>query len=188
MSFKHIYYLYLHCDVTNHTANIIIYFDYTITYLKYFNDIFTYFMETFDLKRFRTDKNLTQIEITQLLGCAQSFISAVENGRRSLPSNMIEILQSKYGDISAYITNITEDTIIKESTPDQFLIAGADAFTKQIVQMMNDRLIAPYGMITEKDQEIQRLNRKIGHLEAELEIAKRGNVRGRENATCADVG
>ena len=37
-------------------------------------------------------------------------------------------------------------------------IAGS---TAGFVQMMNDKLIAPYGMLSEKDKEIEKLNRRV---------------------------
>ena len=43
-------------------------------------------------------------------------------------------------------------------------------------------------VLSEKDKEIEKLNRKIGKLEAELEAAKKGNAQQGGNAICADVG
>lgn len=84
----------------------------------------------------------------------------------------MDILEKKYGDISDYIT-AKEDTILQGITPQEMLYNGADAFSRQVVKMMNDKLIAPYGMLTEKEKEIEKLNRQIGRLEAELEAAKK---------------
>lgn len=53
------------------------------------------------------------------------------------------------------------------------MFAGADAFSRQVVKMMNDKLIAPYGILVEKDKEIERLNRLIGRLQNEIEELKR---------------
>ena len=39
-----------------------------------------------------------------------------------------------------------QNTILKEVTPEDFMFAGADAFSRQVVKMMNDKLIAPYEM------------------------------------------
>ena len=45
-----------------------------------------------------------------------------------------------------------------------------------------------YSLSEQKDKEIEKLNRKIGKLEAELEAAKKGNAQQGGNAICADVG
>lgn len=60
-------------------------------------------MQSIDLKRFRKDKNLTQLDIAELFNCKQNFISNIEAGIKPIPTDKLEILQSKYGDISEYI-------------------------------------------------------------------------------------
>lgn len=136
-----------------------------------------------DLKRLRKEKGITQKELAQLLSCGQSFIANVENGRRDLPPVKIEILERKFGNICSYITNDTEK--MKVST--DILFAGADAFSRQLIQLMNEKLIAPYSMITEKEKEIERLNREIGRLEALLEVSKKMNAQQEDVAKCADA-
>lgn len=144
-------------------------------------------MEVFDLKQFRKDKNLTQVEVAELFSCKQNFISNIEAGIKQMPQDKLDILQSKYGDITEYITT-KQDMVIQGVSPQEFMMTGADAFSRQIVQMMNDKLIAPFGMIAEKDKEIERLNRLVGKLEAQLELAKKTVVQEGGNATCANVG
>jgi transcriptional regulator with XRE-family HTH domain len=46
---------------------------------------------------------------------------------------------------------------------------GAKAISDQLVRMMNDKLIAPYSLVEEKEKEIRNLNREIGKLEKTLE-------------------
>lgn len=60
-------------------------------------------MQSIDLKRFRKDKNLTQFDVAELFKCKQNFISNIEAGIKSIPADKLDILQSKYGDISEYI-------------------------------------------------------------------------------------
>ena len=67
------------------------------------------------------------------------------------------------------------------------MFAGADAFSRQVVKMMNDKLIAPYGMLVEKDKEIERLNRLIGRLQNEIEELKKGSVQMENPAGCANA-
>lgn len=134
-------------------------------------------MQTFDLKRFRVDKKLTQANLAELFSCNQNFISRIESGIRNIPADKLDILQDKYGDISEYYTRteITESPK-QEVSAKEILAVGADAFTRQIIEMMNDKLIAPYTLLEEKDKEIERLNREIGRLEALLEESKKTDV------------
>lgn len=76
-----------------------------------------------------------------------------------------------------------------------YITAGGEAFSAMVVKMMNERQIAPYGMLedkdhllADKDKEIAALNRQIGKLEAQLESAKKGTVHLEDSATSADVG
>ena len=124
-------------------------------------------MKIFDLKRFRTDKKITQVVLAELFGCKQNFISQIESGQKTLPADKIDILQSKYGDITAYITN-KDDITLQGVTPQEFMETGANAFTRQMIKMMNDHLIAPYSWIQERDKEIERLNRLVGNLETQI--------------------
>lgn len=149
-----------------------------------------------DLKRLRKEKGITQKELAQLLSCGQSFIANVENGRRDLPPVKIEILERKFGNICSYITNDVEAKTIapkqhsqteKMEVSTDILFAGADAFSRQLIQLMNEKLIAPYSMITEKEKEIERLNREIGRLEALLEVSKKMNAQQEDVAKCADA-
>ncbi len=63
-----------------------------------------------------------------------------------------------------------------------------EAFASMIVHMMNEKQIAPYGLLADKDREIAELNRQIGKLEALLEVAKKGTAQQVGNAAVADVG
>ena len=143
-----------------------------------------------DLKRLRKEKKITQKELAQLLSCGQSFIASVENGRRDLSPTKIEILEREFGNICSYITNDIEEIKPIENkhkaiAPKQhsqtekmevstdIMFAGADAFSRQLIQLMNEKLIAPYSMITEKEKEIERLNREIGSRWALMSILHR---------------
>lgn len=151
----------------------------------------------FDLKRFRKDKNLTQNEIADILSCGQAFISHVEKGIKDLPQDKRSILEERFGNICSYnvgnITRISKEQKQPKKTDEvsvdakDLLFAGADAFSRQVIQMMNEKLIAPYSMLLEKDKEIERLNREIGRLEAKLEERKKMDAQEEGNATCADA-
>jgi transcriptional regulator with XRE-family HTH domain len=149
----------------------------------------------FDLKRFRKDKNLTQNEIADILSCGQAFVSHVEKGIKDLPQDKRAILEERFGNICSYdignITSINKEQKQTKKTEEvrtdakDLLFAGADAFSRQIIQMMNEKLIAPYSMLVEKDKEIERLNREIGSLLAQLEESKKMNAQEGGNAICA---
>lgn len=151
----------------------------------------------FDLKRFRKDNNLTQNEIADILSCGQAFISHVEKGIKDLPQDKRLILEERFGNICSYdlgnITYINKEQKQPKKTEEtktdakDLLFAGADAFSRQIIQMMNEKLIAPYSMLVEKDKEIERLNREIGRLEARIEECKKMNAHEGGNAKCADA-
>lgn len=153
-------------------------------------------MKVFDLKAFRKDKNITQTEIARMFSCNQNFISRIESGIRPIPKDKLEILQSKYGDISEYYRKLveppqndkqTKQVQVNEDSLD-FITAGGEAFSTMIVRMMNEKQIAPYGLLADKDREIAELNRQIGKLEALLEVAKKGTAQQVGNAAVADVG
>ena len=70
----------------------------------------------------------------------------------------------------------------------ELITAGGEAFSNMIVRMMNEKQIAPYGLLADKDAQIADLNRQIGKLEALLEVANKGTAPEVGNATVADVG
>lgn len=144
-------------------------------------------MQAFDLKRFRIDKKITQVELAELFSCNQNFISRIEKGIRQIPADKLDILQSKYGDISNYYKEEKDGVSLPDTTPQDLMFAGADAFSRQIVQMMNEKLIAPYSLLIEKDKEIARLNKEIGKLEAQLEASKKMAAQEGNVAKCADA-
>lgn len=131
-------------------------------------------MQRFDLKRFRLDRKLTQKELAEILMCKQNYISNIENGIKPISKEKLDISPK-------------QNTVLKEVTPEDFMFAGADAFSRQVVKMMNDKLIAPYGMLVEKDKEIERLNRLIGRLQNEIEELKKGSAQTENPAECANA-
>ena len=98
--------------------------------------------------------------------------------RKLTQKELAEILMCKQN----YISNIENG--IKPISKEK---AGADAFSRQVVKMMNDKLIAPYGMLVEKDKEIERLNRLIGRLQNEIEELKKGSAQMENPAGCANA-
>ena len=63
----------------------------------------------FDLKRFRKDHKLSQIDVAFLFECNQSNIAHFERIGRDLTSEQYQILEEKYGDITPYYTDSSDD-------------------------------------------------------------------------------
>lgn len=61
-------------------------------------------MKRIDLQRLRKDKGKSQMDLAQLLGTSQSFVSQVENGKDNMPDYWKQILMDKLdiSDISEY--------------------------------------------------------------------------------------
>lgn len=144
-------------------------------------------MQVFDLKQFRKDKKLTQKDLADLLKVNQVFISRVEKGEKQFSQEKLVILQSKFGYITDYFKEQPEAISVPEASTQDILFAGADAFSRQMIQMMNEKLIAPYSLLVEKDKEIERLNREIGKLQAQLEQYKKMSAQEGKAVKCADA-
>lgn len=69
-----------------------------------------------DIKKFRTDKNISQAEICTVLGIKQPYLSAIENGKRPLNEEKFTLLYKQYGDeILNYKTSERPIILIDES-------------------------------------------------------------------------
>lgn len=68
-----------------------------------------------DLKRFRLENSISQMEICELLGVKQPYISNIENGKRPLNEDKFSILYNHYGNI-----------ILKYKTTDRPIVVQND--------------------------------------------------------------
>ena len=59
-----------------------------------------------------------------------------------------------------------KDILLKDITPQELLQIGAEAFTQEIKKMIEKKIIAPYDVVVKRDQEIEKLKKKITELEA----------------------
>lgn len=68
--------------------------------------------QIFDLRTFRSDHNLTQKEIAEAVNRPQSFLSAIEHGKRSAPPGFLDDLTRLYDvdNISDYLRDREEPT------------------------------------------------------------------------------
>lgn len=144
-----------------------------------------------------------QRELGQKMGYNNpSAFSQVINGKTQEPKLFTQKLKNIVPELNLdWLENGTgtmfgeeycEDTANKQVQVDddslELITAGGEAFSNMIVRMMNEKQIAPYDLLADKDAQIADLNRQIGKLEALLEVAKKGTAPAVGNATVADVG
>lgn len=62
--------------------------------------------QIFDLRAFRADHNVTQKELAERFGRPQSFLSAIEHGKRSMPPALLDAMarEFKVDNISEYLS------------------------------------------------------------------------------------
>lgn len=124
----------------------------------------------FKLKDFRIENGLKQSDLQDVLGCKQSFISRVENGREAFPANFINKLIEVYGKekVSPFCDSTNEEGIgtSKQSVPYEFVEA-----------LMEER--------KRHDEMNAELIRQNGELIEMLQAKKKTVVPVEEDATCA---
>lgn len=103
-----------------------------------------------------------------------------------VPNLNLEWLENGTGSMLGDGEEETQQTANEESA--HHISVEDKTFSTMLVDMMNTKQIAPYGLLEEKDREIAELNRQIGKLEALLEVAKKGTAQQVGNAAVADVG
>lgn len=140
----------------------------------------------------------SQRELGQKMGYNNpSAFSQVINGKTQEPKLFTQKLKDIVPNLNLeWLENGTgsmlgegnEETQIANEESGCYISAEDKTFSTMLVDMMNTKQIAPYGLLEEKDREIAELNRQIGKLEALLEVAKKGTAQQVGNAAVADVG
>lgn len=116
----------------------------------------------FDLKRFRKDHKLSQIDVAFLFECNQSNIAHFERSGRDLTKEQYQILEEKYGDITHYYAEHSESDSDENQplTPKSISSKWEDlvyrqqdvieSLTKQLEELNNEnkRLIDTINMLT----------------------------------------
>lgn len=150
-----------------------------------------------------------QQDVAEQMGATESSLSrALKGDAKYLTAKFIQRFNKAYGNIfnenwlmgaqcdmlAVDNSKMSKQVQVNESSLD-FITAGGEAFSSMIVRMMNEKQIAPHGLladkdreIADKDREIAELNRQIGRLEAQLETAKKGTAPQVGGATVADAG
>ena len=112
----------------------------------------------------------------------------IKSGKCGISKGLAQKIQEHFLNINPAWLVTGEGEMLKSNNEPRVNSANeAASGSELIVKMMNEKQIAPYGLLEDKDKQIEKLNRQIGRLEAELEAAKRENARKGGRAECADV-
>lgn len=115
-----------------------------------------------DIKKFAFDMQLKQQDLSEVIGVAQSQISAMMNGKREIKEEHIERLKAKYGDIiSRYIiqqqTGATQnDNTITNPTKTQEM----DPLAMDYINTLKEQLAKVTAVVEEQNAIIKRLTQK----------------------------
>ena len=131
-----------------------------------------------NLKEYFNKNGLTQQAVANMLGITQAAVSSLLRGK-PFGKRSAKIWSDLFGfNYSWLLTGggemfkTTEKVIIEHATPDMIRETASEAFEYQLNKLFKDKIIAPYSLIEEKEEEIRALNREIGKLENEIERLK----------------
>lgn len=134
-------------------------------------------MKGSDLKAFRKANGLTQTALGDFLGIKKSFVSTIESGKSSMPKDKLTKLihNSRGWDTSMLVSvtpGLTQGVIIPR------VKVGSDiARIEALGEKAYELLVKDYQrQIADKDITIQELCKKIGMLEAKIELLGKGDV------------
>ncbi|MFR9546048.1 MAG: helix-turn-helix transcriptional regulator [Rikenellaceae bacterium] len=129
--------------------------------------------KVFDIKRFRKDNKISQVELAEILSCEQSYISNIERGIKALSPDKIDVLRLKYGDISGYITKSNRPSFSAQAQNGSTAVAGngnkvgADPnFDKLLNEMSEQRKMYAsqmdkmFAQLERRDEQIDKLINK----------------------------
>lgn len=110
-----------------------------------------------DLKKLAFDLRLTQQDLTEVVGVAQSQISAMMNGKREIKEEHIKRLKERYGDvISKYFINPAEQCDATRLDNKSINPTNTQAMMDQLAMAM-DYISTLKQQLVEKDELIRRL-------------------------------
>lgn len=142
-------------------------------------------------------KGLNDNQVTKQCGFAQGLLGQARKGKSDLGAKSIEKILSVYQDLSRVWLLTGEGQMLKATQEEKHesICQEEEPLSSMIVRMMNEKQIAPYGLvedkdkkIEDKDKKIEELNREIGKLEAMIEIYKKRAARVDDAVGVADVG
>lgn len=107
-------------------------------------------MTSYDLKKFRTDKDLKQSDLAEIIGVKQAYISEIEKGKKPLSKDAEEILTKRFPDFQDY----RNSEVVQE-----------ESIVSKLIQVINSQQVN----ISKRDEQIDRL---ISLLENQLNNRK----------------
>lgn len=115
-------------------------------------------MKGSDLKAFRKANNLTQEKLGEYLGIKKSFISTIESGKDPMPKDKLtKLLSNPYNwDTSMLVQSAGESS-------------ESHSANNTLVDYLEKK-------VDDQDFLIRELFQKIGALERELELARKGEI------------
>lgn len=122
-----------------------------------------------DIKLFRKDNNLSQIELAEILGCTQGFISSLERGKRPIPESIITKLLSFHKYNTRHL--LCDD---HKATKDQQTYSDQDVTMKREV----------FDVLKNLSETVLSQQRTIEMIETKT---KKTSVLEDDSAECADV-
>jgi transcriptional regulator with XRE-family HTH domain len=134
-------------------------------------------MKGSDLKAFRKANGLTQTVLGEFLGINKSFISTIESGKDPMPKDKLSKLihNSRGWDTSMLVTvspGITQGIAIPKVK-----VVGDVSRREATSDKAYELLVKDYQrQIADKDATIQELCKKIGMLEAKIELLGKGDI------------
>lgn len=135
-------------------------------------------MKDIDIKAFRRANNLTQSKLGAYLGMDKCFISAIEHGRSKLPKVKLGmLLHNPHNWDTSMLVSVdvkkVDGAIVPIFKPIDVVQQNAPA----LQDAANKLLIKDYQrQIADKDATIQELCKKIGMLEAKIELLGKGDI------------
>lgn len=110
-----------------------------------------------DLKRFAFDCRLKQQDLSEVIGIAQSQVSAMMNGKREIKEEHIKRLKDKYGDIISnyFFEDNTGATQTDNSSINPTNTQTMDPLVMDYINTLKEQL-------AKKDEQIKALIREFG--------------------------
>jgi transcriptional regulator with XRE-family HTH domain len=133
-------------------------------------------MEKIDLKAFRKANKISQTKLGKYFGVGQSFISQIEQGTRPVPPEYIsKILADSKWDTS--MLGIASPHLAQGAVAPIVKVVGDVKRPETSQDAVYRLLVEDYKrQIKDKDALVQELCKKIGMLEAQIEVLTKGGV------------
>ena len=134
-------------------------------------------MKGSDLKAFRKANGLTQTVLGEYLGINKSFISTIESGKDPMPKDKLtKLIHNSRGWDTSMLVSVTSGIVKGVSIP-RVKVVGDVARRETESERAYELLVKDYKrQIADKDATIQELCKKIGMLEAKIELLGKGDI------------